>query len=190
MLNSEIWKDIDNLPYEVSSTGIVRRKADSAYYHSSKAEVKPYVNNKGYLCVNLYKQSKVYKLQMHRLLAISFLSNPKGLPVVNHIDGNPLNNDLGNLEWCTQSYNIKHAWDTGLISNRHANASRKRTSSTSKFKGVSWSSERNKWAVYITVDKKRIGLGRFTDEVEAAKAYDTYVNANNLQSKGYSTNFI
>lgn len=190
MLNNEIWGDIDNLPYEISSKGVVRRKEGSANYQANKACVQPYVSNKGYLCINLYKQSKVYKFQIHRLLAIAFIPNPLGLPVINHIDGNPLNNDLNNLEWCTQAENIKHAWNTGLCTNRHTNASVKRSSSTSKYKGVSWAASRNKWAVYITVDKKRIGLGRFTDEVEAAKAYDLYVNANNLQSKGYSTNFV
>ena len=118
MLNNEIWKDIDNLPYEISSTGIVRRKADSAYYHSKKAEVKPYINNKGYLCINLYKQSKVYKFQIHRLLAIAFLPNPEGWPVINHIDGNPLNNDLSNLEWCTERENAIHGTRTKRVAEK------------------------------------------------------------------------
>lgn len=189
MLNSENWKKIPDLPYYISKEGNVLRDPESRYAPKNGGYIKPYVNNKGYLCINLYKNSKVHKFQIHRLLAMAFIPNPNNLDIINHIDGNPLNNELSNLEWCTQSHNIKHAWDTGLFSNRNTNASVKRKGSTSKYKGVSWSTERKRWAVYITVNKKRKGIGRFEDEIEAAKAYDKYVLDNNLISLGYSTNF-
>ena len=50
-----------------------------------------------------------------RLVAEHFLDNPKELPVVNHKDGNKLNNDVDNLEWCSYSENSLHAHQTGLI---------------------------------------------------------------------------
>jgi hypothetical protein len=50
----------------------------------------------------------------HRAIAETFIPNPLELPQVNHIDGNPLNNDVNNLEWCTASDNQKHAYATGL----------------------------------------------------------------------------
>ena len=84
---------------------------------------------------------------------------------------------------------MQHAWDTGLSNHRYVNCSLKRKKSTSKYKGVSWSEQRKRWYVGITVHKKRYGLGRFKDEIEGAKAYDKFVNENNLQQYGYSTNF-
>ena len=189
MLNTEIWKKIDDLPYEVSNFGTVRRDPKSKYNQKAKSCVQPYVNIKGYLCVNLYKNSKVYKFQVHRLIALYFIPNPNNYPCVNHIDGVTLNNSITNLEWCTHQQNMQHAWDTGLSNHRYVNCSLKHKNSTSKYKGVSWCKQRKRWYVGITVHKKRYGLGRFKDEIEAAKAYDKFVNENNLQQYGYSTNF-
>ena len=189
MLNTEIWKKINDLPYEVSNFGTVRRDPKSKYNQKAKSCVQPYVNNKGYLCVNLYKNSKVYKFQVHRLVAIYFVPNPNNYPCVNHIDGVKLNNDIPNLEWCTHQQNMQHAWDTGLSNHRYINCSAKRKNATSKYKGVWWSNERKRWCSGVRVKGKRIALGRYTDEIEAAKAYDDYVNENNLQQYGYSTNF-
>ena len=45
---------------------------------------------------------------MHRLIAITFLKQPKGCDIVNHKDGNKLNNNLSNLEWTTRGGNAQH----------------------------------------------------------------------------------
>lgn len=65
----------------------------------------PSINYNGYVYVDLrgdgWRENKRY----HRLLAELFIPNPKNLPQINHIDGDKANNDLGNLEWCDNSYN-------------------------------------------------------------------------------------
>jgi hypothetical protein len=88
---------------------------------------------------------------MHRVI----MNPPPGL-VVDHIDGNGLNNTRANLRICTSAQNICNC---------------KGRSKTSKYKGVSWS-KRNKWASVISLNLKRIHIGYFDDEIEAAKAYD------------------
>lgn len=65
-----------------------------------------------------YAPKKAKAVYAHRLVAEAFLPNPKGLEVVNHIDGNKENNSVANLEWVTASENAKHAYHNGLIFSR------------------------------------------------------------------------
>lgn len=53
----------------------------------------------------------------HRFIAEAFIPNPQNKPNINHIDGDRANNKIENLEWCTQSENVQHAWRTGLKNN-------------------------------------------------------------------------
>lgn len=55
----------------------------------------------------------IYKI--HKLVATYFIPNPKNFPIINHKDGNKLNNEISNLEWCTYKENIIHAIKTQLI---------------------------------------------------------------------------
>ena len=71
-------------------------------------------NNKGYPTLTLTKDTKQKFYTIHRMLARIFIPNPKGLPVINHKDGNKRNFKLNNLEWCTEAYNLQHAYDIGL----------------------------------------------------------------------------
>lgn len=191
VLNNEIWVEIEDLPYELSSNGTVRRKKSTAYDWKNKTHVKPYINNKGYMCIHLYKNSKCHRFQIHRLLAQYFIPNPNNLPEVNHIDGNPLNNSLENLEWVTHQQNIQHAHDTGLFKiNRSLVTMGKRKNSSSKYHGVSWSNQRQKWCVGVSRKGKRYTNGRYKDEIEAAKAYDALILKLGFDKLGYKLNFI
>ena len=76
--------------------------------------LKPCTVGRGYLSVCLCKQGRVTRRYIHRLVAEHFVPNPYNLPVVNHMDGNKLNNRYNNLEWVTYSTNNCHAYDKGL----------------------------------------------------------------------------
>jgi len=78
--------------------------------------LKPAIQRKGHLRVVLIKDGIRKQHLVHRLVAKSFIKNPDNLQFVNHIDCNPSNNHVSNLEWCTASQNAKHAFDKGLIS--------------------------------------------------------------------------
>lgn len=65
--------------------------------------------------VGLLKHGKKTFYFVHRLVALHFIPNPFNKPEVNHLDGNPMNNDVSNLEWCTKKENSQHAWKNGLM---------------------------------------------------------------------------
>lgn len=67
------------------------------------------INGRGYLRAFLHLSGKNTSRQVHRLVALAFLSNPANLPVVNHINGNKLDNRLVNLEWVTYKENSQKA---------------------------------------------------------------------------------
>ena len=89
--------------YSICSDGVV-------YSHKTHKIMKLSKNHKGYLQVCLTLDGKKVTKRVHRLVAESFIPNPKGLPQVNHIDGDKTNNDISNLEWCDNSQNQKHAY--------------------------------------------------------------------------------
>ncbi len=75
--------------------------------------LKPQKQKNGYLTVDLHNNGGFKRKTIHSLVAESFLENDKNLKYINHKDNNKENNKSENLEWCTQSYNIKYAYDFG-----------------------------------------------------------------------------
>lgn len=110
------WKDIIGYEneYQINQFGEIRTLKDSPKLKKYNV-LKPQINKKnGYVYQMLYKNGKEKLLRVHRLVAMAFLPNPNNLPQVNHKDGNKQNNSVDNLEWCEQSYNMKHAYKNGL----------------------------------------------------------------------------
>lgn len=68
----------------------------------------------GYSAVSLKINSINKTASIHQMVATVFIENKNNLPQVNHIDGNKLNNHVNNLEWCTASHNMIHAFRMGL----------------------------------------------------------------------------
>jgi len=72
-------------------------------------------DKQGYQRVGIYIGGYKQKtIKVHRLVAKAFIANPLNKKDVNHKDGNKSNNNVNNLEWCTRSENIKHAFDNNL----------------------------------------------------------------------------
>lgn len=83
------------------------------------------ISHDGYGRTQLYKDKKYKNYNFHRVVAEVFIPNPDNKPFVNHINGNKLDNRVENLEWCTQSENIKHAWKNGLSKPRRNEADKR-----------------------------------------------------------------
>jgi hypothetical protein len=213
--------------YEVSNFGNVksleREYLNKGKYPGTVKEkiLKPHFTDKGYQKVNLYKDGKSRHIKNHVLVAMAFLGHkPDGTHkiVVDHIDNNPLNNHVSNLQLISQRENSSKdkkngsSQYTGVIRNKNTNkwhshikingkqkhlglfvseeeaheAYQKALKiyhdggdlsfmeiriPTSKYKGVSWNKNTNKWVSYITINGKTKHLGLFISEEEAHEAY-------------------
>ena len=106
----ERWLTITQHPaYEVSDEGRVRSIDRTVGRRHYKGRVlKPYMDESGRLHVNLSTAGNLTCHQVHRLVALAFLPNPRELPQVNHKDTDPSNCKLSNLEWIGAVANNQH----------------------------------------------------------------------------------
>ena len=163
MKEKEIWKvtDLHDGTYCVSTKGRVFRTFHHVFDGRRNLFVKckmlkPSKTKRGCYCINVNGQL----VKIHRLVAKSFLSEYSDSLMVDHIDRNPKNNNISNLRMATTAQNCMNM-------SAHKNTS-------SKFKGVSvvHGEKANKYHSYIMKDYKRINLGYFESENEAAIVYD------------------
>lgn len=106
----EIWKDIKNYEglYQISNLGNVKKlRFINNRCNFKKESIKKLNIRNGYYIVQLSKNGKRKSYQVHRLVAEAFIENPENKSIINHIDYNPLNNNVDNLEWCTQKENVE-----------------------------------------------------------------------------------
>ena len=115
-------------PYYITDDGrLYNEKTDNWYQGQISG---------GYLMYDL-RFGKIRKNAFaHRLVAESFIPNPDNLPIVNHKDGNKLNNTIDNLEWATYSENNNHAFNTGL--KEKTNSIDQRISFNGDLEGEEW----------------------------------------------------
>lgn len=147
--------------YQISKCG----KVKSLNYNQTKQpkDLKPCINSNNYLLVSLTKEKKRKSFKISMLMAITFLNHiPDGTNkiVVDHIDGDKLNNNLENLQ---------------LITNRE-NCSKDKKNTKSKYTGVYWHTKNNKWISYISINGILKYLGSFKTEKVAAAVYRYELN--------------
>jgi hypothetical protein len=163
-MNKEIFKDVPGYEgiYQVSNFGNVKSLPremvkGNVKFISKEKILKSNIGKRGYKCLNLVKNGNLKNITIHKLVAMAFLAhNPDGYKiVVDHINNDKLDNRVENLQ---------------LISNRE-NCSKDTRSIYSKYVGVTFHKQRNKWQSAIKIDGKSKYLGSFTDEYEAHLAY-------------------
>ncbi|CAA6810324.1 MAG: HNH homing endonuclease [uncultured Sulfurovum sp.] len=170
----EIWKDIEGYEglYKISNLGNVRSldrvvtKSNNVVNRLKGKILKPAKNTSGYYNVIIYKNCKPKTYSNHQLVAMMFLNHkPDGFNiVVDHIDNNKLNNRLDNLQLITNRENVS-----------------KESRGKSKYTGVSWRKNRNKWISTICINGKRKHLGSFINEIDAHYAYQNKLKINNYE---------
>ena len=102
------WKQFRRTDYSVSSDGDMRNDRTGKLLRTN-------ITRSRYRRITIWDGSKPFTIAIHRIVAEAFLGEaPFVNAVVNHLDGNPSNNAVSNLEWATISQNVKHAYDTGL----------------------------------------------------------------------------
>lgn len=163
MEDKEIWVSVLGYEglYEVSNLGMVKSLPKNGKGGHNGILLKQSKNTKGYLCVDLCGGIKNIKRLVHRIVYESFFGKTD-LQIDHIIEGNKQDNRLCNLQAVSNRYNTSKY------------QSSKKTSS--KFIGVSWDKFSNKWVSKIRINKKQRNLGRFVNEIDAANAYNLYLN--------------
>ena len=150
----EVFKDLNRYNgYRIGSNGNV-------FSYKSNKILKQDKDSKGYMRVFLSIKGKKKTIRVHVLVAEEFLghiTNGSNYIVIDHIDNNKTNNNIDNLQIISQREN----------SIKDKDFSKK----TSKFIGVSYDKDRDKWVAEIRNKRKRYRLGRFEDEESAHDAY-------------------
>lgn len=119
-LNNEKWKILnENNNYSISNLGRIKNNITNVLLH-------PDIYNKGYYRIFIKVNNHRTTLFIHRLVAKYFVNNENGYNIVDHIDGNKLNNNYNNLRWCsvldnTNNPNTKNNIRKGILNTNKGN---------------------------------------------------------------------
>lgn len=153
----EVWKDIPNYEgyYKISSFGNV--KSLNFNRTNKEKKLKLNINSRGYYTISLWKNKVKKCVQVHQLVAITFLEHkPLNYEIiVDHINNIKTDNRVENLQ---------------LISARE-NASKDKKNTSNDHTGLHFNKKTNKWYSQIRINNKKIHLGVFETEIEASKFY-------------------
>ena len=118
-MNETQWKQIPGYPgYEASTDGNIRSidRKDTAGRNRKGTQLKPATKANGYLMVSLRKNDKTVGCNVSRLVAQTFLPNPKEKPEVRHINNVRADNTVTNLQWVTKEENTTYTMQANPIS--------------------------------------------------------------------------
>lgn len=169
----ELWLPVPDFEgyYEVSNLG--RIKSLSRVVPVTNRVLKEKFNSMhlkrdGYHSVLLRKPGVKKTIQLHRIVAKTFIKNTDNKRVVNHIDGNKLNNCVNNLEWVSHRENSCHYY---------------RSINSGTPVGVFKLKKYNKFLAHAHVDGKKVFLGYHKTQEEAYNARIEYFKSNNILNK-------
>lgn len=167
----EEWKWIPGYEgyYQASTKGNIRsvdrivKCANNSTRTSKGKIIKQFINQHGYYQLRLNKNGGGKTFKVHQIIAITFLNHtPNGHKfVVDHIDNNPLNNNLQNLQIITKRRNSIRSPKRGKYSN---------------YPGVTFCKLKNKWVSRIKYNGTTKNLGYFNEEIDAYNAYRNRLN--------------
>ena len=163
--------DIENYEniYNISDTGIVGSVKRN---RALKFDV-----TSGYARVILQKNKSKERFLVHRLVALHFVDGYFYGAIVNHIDGNSLNNHYSNLEWCNQSHNILEA----VHNTKTRDTATKNIQKNNKSGYIGVRKQDEVYCIQIRHKKKTIHTKYgFKTALDGAKYRDKYLNDNNL----------
>ena len=146
MDKKQIFINDESTKYYITDEGLL-------YNEKTKKYIKGSVNG-GYLYYNLRHEGVRYIKSSHKLVAEYFIPNPYNLSVVNHKDGNKLNNCKDNLEWVTYADNNLHAYSTGL--KKRSNGLQEREKYIEDLPGEKWKNTSKQILRYLIQDALKI----------------------------------
>lgn len=166
IMENEIWKDITGYEghYQISNFGQAK-----SFKNEKQVILKTLFTNHGYAFVTLQNRGNRKAKPIHRLIAFAFIPNPENKPHINHINGIKTDNRIENLEWVTNRENQAHY--------------SKLTKTSSKYLGVYFDKQTNRWRTEIKINGKRKNLGRFDTAIEASNAYKAAMKKHNIVNK-------